>query len=92
VRRLNFGPVQSAEPGALPTLRAAVDPSARGGDYCGPAGPFQYTGYPTPVESSPRSHDAAARRRLWDVSEQLTGVSYRIPQPSEPEDHDRGRE
>jgi NAD(P)-dependent dehydrogenase (short-subunit alcohol dehydrogenase family) len=92
LRLLNFWLVQSAELGALPTLRAAVDPSARGGDYCGPAGPFQYTGYPTRVESSPRSHDAAARRRLWDVSEQLTGVSYRIPQPSEPEDYDRGRE
>jgi NAD(P)-dependent dehydrogenase (short-subunit alcohol dehydrogenase family) len=92
LRLLNFWLVQSAELGALPTLRAAVDPSARGGDYYGPAGPFQYTGYPTRVESSPRSHDAAARRRLWDVSEQLTGVSYRIPQPSEPEDDYRGRE
>jgi NAD(P)-dependent dehydrogenase (short-subunit alcohol dehydrogenase family) len=92
LRLLNFWLVQSAELGALPTLWAAVDPSARGGDYYGPAGPFQYTGYPTRVESSPRSHDAAARRRLWDVSEQLTGVSYRIPQPSEPEDDYRGRE
>jgi NAD(P)-dependent dehydrogenase (short-subunit alcohol dehydrogenase family) len=92
LRLLNFWLVQSAELGALPTLRAAVDPSARGDDYYGPAGPFQYTGYPTRVESCPRSHDAAARRRLWDVSEQLTGVSYRIPQPSEPKDHDRGRE
>jgi len=91
LRLLNFWLVQSAELGALPTLRAAVDPSARGGDYYGPAGPFQYTGYPTRVDSSPRSHDAAARRRLWDVSEQLTGVSYRIPQPSEPEDDYRGR-
>jgi len=91
LRLLNFWLVQSAELGALPTLRAAVDPSARGGDYYGPAGPFQYTGYPTRVDSSPRSQDAAARRRLWDVSEQLTGVSYRIPQPSEPEDDYRGR-
>jgi NAD(P)-dependent dehydrogenase (short-subunit alcohol dehydrogenase family) len=78
LRWLNFWLVQSAELGALPTLRAAVDPSARGGDYYGPAGPFQFTGYATRVESSARSHDAAAQRRLWDVSEQLTGVSYRI--------------
>jgi NAD(P)-dependent dehydrogenase (short-subunit alcohol dehydrogenase family) len=92
LRLLNFWLVQSAELGALPTLRAAVDPSARGGDYYGPAGPFQYTGYPTRVESSPRSHDAAARRRLWDVSEQLTGVSCRIPQPSEQADDVRGRQ
>jgi NAD(P)-dependent dehydrogenase (short-subunit alcohol dehydrogenase family) len=92
LRLLNFWLVQTAELGALPTLRAAVDPSARGSDYYGPAGPFQYTGYPTRVESSRRSHDAAAQRRLWDESEQLTGVSYRIPHPSEPEGHDGGRE
>lgn len=89
LRWLNFWLVQDADLGALPTVRAAVDPSARGGDYYGPAGPFEYTGYPTRMESSPRSHDPAAQRRLWEVSEQLTGVSYRISQ--EPEDHDRGR-
>jgi NAD(P)-dependent dehydrogenase (short-subunit alcohol dehydrogenase family) len=80
LRWLNFWLVQSAELGALPTLRAAVDPSARGGDYYGPAGWFQFTGYPTRVESSARSHDAVAQRRLWDLSEGLTGVSYRISQ------------
>jgi NAD(P)-dependent dehydrogenase (short-subunit alcohol dehydrogenase family) len=80
LRWLNFWLVQSAELGALPTLRAAVDPSARGGDYYGPARWFQFTGYPTRVESSARSHDAVAQRRLWDTSEQLTGVSYRISQ------------
>jgi NAD(P)-dependent dehydrogenase (short-subunit alcohol dehydrogenase family) len=78
LRRLNFWLVQSAMLGALPTLRAAVDPSARGGDYYGPAGRFQFAGYPTRVESSARSHAAAAQRRLWEVSEQLTGVSCRI--------------
>jgi NAD(P)-dependent dehydrogenase (short-subunit alcohol dehydrogenase family) len=78
LRWLNFWLVQSAEVGALPTLRAAVDPSARGGDYYGPAGWFQFTGYPIRVESSARSHHSVAQRRLWDVSEQLTGVSYRI--------------
>jgi NAD(P)-dependent dehydrogenase (short-subunit alcohol dehydrogenase family) len=81
LRWVNFWLVQSAELGALPTLRAAVDPSARGGDYYGPAGPFQFTGYPTRVESSTRSHDAVAQRRLWDLSEQLTGVSYATSQP-----------
>jgi NAD(P)-dependent dehydrogenase (short-subunit alcohol dehydrogenase family) len=77
---LNFWLVQSAEVGALSTLRAAVDPSARGGDFYGPAGRFQFTGSPTRVESSARSHDAVAQRRLWDASERLTGVSYRILQ------------
>jgi NAD(P)-dependent dehydrogenase (short-subunit alcohol dehydrogenase family) len=81
LRWLNFWLVQSAELGALPTLRAAVDPSARGGDYYGPAGPFQFTGSPTRVESSARSRDAVAQRRLWDLSEQLTGVSYATSRP-----------
>ena len=79
LRVLNFWLVQSAEAGALPTLRAAADPSAEGGDYYGPAGPFQFAGHPVRVDSSARSHDAAAQRRLWDVSEQLTGVYYEIP-------------
>ena len=78
LRFLNWWLVQSAEDGALPTLRAAVDPAARGGEYYGPAGVFQYTGKPTRVVSSDRSHDVGARRRLWEVSEELTGVTYRM--------------
>ena len=69
---------QDAEAGALPTLRAAVDPSARGGDYFGPAGRFGYTGHPIHVEPSPSARDEDARRQLWDASERLTGVSYRV--------------
>ena len=76
---LNFWLVQGADRGALPTLRAAVDPSARAGGYYGPDGPFEFTGYPKRVESSDRSHDIGARRRLWKVCEQLTGVSFPIP-------------
>ena len=81
LRLLNFWIAQSAQLGALPTLRAAADPSARGGEYYGPRGRFD-TGCPALAESSARSHDAAARRRLWEVSEQLTGVTYRIPASS----------
>jgi NAD(P)-dependent dehydrogenase (short-subunit alcohol dehydrogenase family) len=82
LRMLNFWLVQSAQMGALPTLRAAVDPSTRGGEYYGPGGRAQFTGYPTRVESSTGSHDAVARRRLWEASERLTGVTYRIAAPS----------
>jgi NAD(P)-dependent dehydrogenase (short-subunit alcohol dehydrogenase family) len=78
LRLLNFSLVQSAELGALPTLRAAVDPSAKAGDYYGPVGWFQFTGYPARVESSARSHDGLAQRRLWEISERLTGISYRM--------------
>jgi NAD(P)-dependent dehydrogenase (short-subunit alcohol dehydrogenase family) len=76
LRMLTFWLVQSAKRGALPTLRAALDPSAQGGDYFGPGGVFQFTGDPIRVESSPCSHDETARRRLWQASEELTGVSY----------------
>jgi NAD(P)-dependent dehydrogenase (short-subunit alcohol dehydrogenase family) len=71
-----FWLVQGAERGALPTLRAATDPAARGGEYYGPGGRFEFTGPPVRVESSARSHDVADQRRLWEVSERLTGVGY----------------
>jgi NAD(P)-dependent dehydrogenase (short-subunit alcohol dehydrogenase family) len=81
-RMFTFWFAQSARTGALATLRAATDPAARGGEYYGPPGRLQYTGHPVRVESSPQSHDEAAARRLWQVSEQLTGVAYRVPAPS----------
>jgi NAD(P)-dependent dehydrogenase (short-subunit alcohol dehydrogenase family) len=68
--------LQSSAMGALPTLRAAVDPDARGGEYYGPRGFAEQTGYPVRVTSSQRSQDADVARRLWQVSEQLTGVHY----------------
>jgi NAD(P)-dependent dehydrogenase (short-subunit alcohol dehydrogenase family) len=78
LRLLNSWIAQGVEMGALPTLRAAADPGARGGEYYGPRRRHD-TGYPVRVESSARSHDEADQRRLWDVSERLTGVSFRLP-------------
>lgn len=66
---------RSAAMGALPPLRAATDPAVRGGDYYGPGGLAQCLGYPTLVRSKANSHDRAVQRRLWDVSEELTGVT-----------------
>ena len=68
--------MQTAQMGALPTLRAAVDPEAKGGQYYGPDGWMEQKGHPVVVESSKRSYDQAVARRLWDVSEELTGVHY----------------
>jgi NAD(P)-dependent dehydrogenase (short-subunit alcohol dehydrogenase family) len=67
---------QSAAMGALPTLYAATAPEARGGDYIGPDGFFENTGYPKKTTSIARSHDRAAAKRLWEVSEQLTSVRF----------------
>jgi NAD(P)-dependent dehydrogenase (short-subunit alcohol dehydrogenase family) len=85
LRMLTWWLLQSPQMGALATLRAAVDPDARGGDYFGPPGRTQFTGYPTHVESSARSHDSQAQRRLWRASEQLTGVTYPLGDPVHPQ-------
>ena len=69
---------QSAAMGALPTLRAAVDPLVAGGDYFGPDGFGEQRGHPVKVDSSRRAKDDGAARRLWELSEQLTAVTYPI--------------
>lgn len=67
---------QSAAMGALPGLRAAVDPEAEGGQYYGPRGKGERSGYPVVVTSNEASHDLEDANKLWEVSEQLTGISY----------------
>jgi hypothetical protein len=69
---------QDAAHGALPLLRAAVDPGAAGGAFYGPSGCGELKGAPVRVQSNARSRDEAVQRRLWDASEQLTGVVYPI--------------
>lgn len=78
LRPVNSWLVQTARMGALPTLRAAADPAASGGDYYGPAGLGEFTGHPARVQPSARSLDANLQRRLWDESERLTRVRYRF--------------
>ena len=72
---------QDPDMGALPTLRAATDPSVLGGQYFGPDGFGEQRGYPVVVASTRASHDVAAQRRLWTVSEELTGVTFSVPTP-----------
>jgi NAD(P)-dependent dehydrogenase (short-subunit alcohol dehydrogenase family) len=79
MRLVNFWLVHSVQQGALPSLRAATDPAAQGGEYYGPDRRREYTGFPVRVQSDPRAHDTAAQRRLWEVSEKLTDVCYAIP-------------
>lgn len=69
---------QDARHGALPLLRAALDPRVQGGAFYGPTGCFELVGRPDRVRSNRRSHDEAAQARLWQVSEQLTGVVYPV--------------
>ena len=69
---------QTPAMGALPTLRAATDPAVLGGQYYGPGGRFEVRGHPRLVTSSPESYDLAVQRRLWGVSEELTGVRFPV--------------
>ena len=69
---------QDAAIGALPSLRAATDPGVVGGQYYGPDGFGEMRGYPKVVASSAKSHDVERQRRLWAVSEELTGVVYPV--------------
>jgi len=67
---------QGAEKGALPTLYAATAPDAEGGDYYGPDGFMEFRGNPTHVDVIDEAKDPEVARRLWEVSEELTGVRY----------------
>ena len=67
---------QSPERGALPQLYAATAPGVESGEFYGPDGWRELRGYPTRVEPVSRARDEALGRRLWEVSEDLTGVAY----------------
>ena len=69
---------QSAEKGALPTLYAATVPGLPSGSYVGPDGPLEARGHPRLVGTNARARDEATARRLWEVSEELTGVRYQF--------------
>jgi NAD(P)-dependent dehydrogenase (short-subunit alcohol dehydrogenase family) len=70
---------QSVDMGALPQLYAATAASVESGQFIGPDGRGESRGYPTivlPVESATNPETA---RRLWELSEELTGVRYDLP-------------
>jgi NAD(P)-dependent dehydrogenase (short-subunit alcohol dehydrogenase family) len=67
---------QSAEMGALPTLYAATVTDLPGGSFVGPDGFMEQRGHPKLVRASGAAYDTETARRLWEVSEKLTGVQY----------------
>ncbi len=69
---------QSAERGALPLLYAATHSGVVGGEYVGPGGLMGMRGAPEPQRSSPASYDEGDAERLWELSEELTGVGFEI--------------
>lgn len=72
----NFLLAQSAEMGALPQVYAAVHPDVKGGQFIGPDGLIEMTGFPTVVDSNAKSKDEAVAAKLWEVSQQLTHVTF----------------
>ena len=69
---------QSAAMGALPTVYAATSPEVHGGDYIGPDGLAELWGQPKKVGCSTAARDTASAAKLWETSEQLTKVHYRV--------------
>jgi NAD(P)-dependent dehydrogenase (short-subunit alcohol dehydrogenase family) len=67
---------QPADRGALPQLYAAVAPDVADGEYFGPDGLQELHGYPKRTRSNSRSRDPQSMRRLWELSERLTGVHF----------------
>lgn len=67
--------------GALPSLYAATAPEAECGGYYGPSGPGELRGAPKSAKVSPRAHDEIVRRRLWELSSELTGVTFDALEP-----------
>lgn len=67
---------QNVSMGTLPTLRAAVGENVQQGDYFGPKGIFEFRGYPVNVKSTKLANNKANAKRLWQLSEELTKVSY----------------
>jgi NAD(P)-dependent dehydrogenase (short-subunit alcohol dehydrogenase family) len=64
--------------GALPTLYSAVSDDVVGAGYYGPDGFMQMRGYPVLTEPKETAKDAAVAKRLWGVSEEMTGAEFRF--------------
>jgi NAD(P)-dependent dehydrogenase (short-subunit alcohol dehydrogenase family) len=72
---------QDEHGGALPTLYAAVA-DVPGNSFAGPGGFLEQRGAPELVGRSAAAQDIDVARRLWDVSEELTGVRFPLGAPT----------
>lgn len=69
----------SSPKGALPLMLAATGTDLKRGDYIGPNGFMEAWGTPGPAKIRRRGRNPKVAARLWDVSEEATGVSYTGP-------------
>jgi len=68
---------QDAAKGALPQIRASVHPEVKAGEYYGPSGFNEMKGSPVRVKSNAASHNREDAKKLWELSEKLTGVTFK---------------
>lgn len=68
--------VQPAAMGALPILRACVEPNITGGEYFGPGGFAEMKGFPIQVKPMKKATDKNNIQKLWEFSEKVTTVKY----------------
>jgi NAD(P)-dependent dehydrogenase (short-subunit alcohol dehydrogenase family) len=73
---------QPVAQGALPTLFAATSPEARGGGYYGPDRLSETRGHPTEAQIPRQALEKHVARKLWEVSEKLTGISFNAQIPT----------
>jgi len=73
---------QATAAGALPSLYAATASGARSGQFIGPSHAFQLFGPPAVVQPAKQARNVADAARLWEISEELTGVRYSLPAPA----------
>jgi NAD(P)-dependent dehydrogenase (short-subunit alcohol dehydrogenase family) len=83
--------MMTATQGALPTLRAAVDPRAGNGSYWGPAHLLELSGPPRPARIPRRARDAKDAARLWTLSEELTGIAFALREATSAREPEPGR-
>ncbi len=70
--------IQEQDMGALPQIRASVDEKIKGGEFYGPDGFNEMKGFPVLVKSNAASHNLEDAKKLWEVSEKITGVSFQF--------------
>src|SRR4029077_17059211 len=78
MRVANLFVAQSADMVALPLLYAATEPGLEGGAYVGPDGLGEFRGHPHLATPPSAARDENVAKRLWGVSEELTGVRFEL--------------
>ncbi len=68
--------IPTAADAARSILHAALAEGVRGGDYYGPGGLLEIAGFPARAKLNPKTKDTENAKRLWSISQEMTGVSY----------------